>query len=179
MKLPFSYGISEEEKSMVFPCDELDIEYDPSFALYRGITINAEPDVIFKWLCQMRYGTYSYGMSFEILGGRCPTKLVPDQPDLSVGQSAMIFEVASFEQDRHLTLSIKPGSLYPVTSLVVCYLIVPNDSGQNRLLFKLVGKCKSGPFGSFAKRFLPWGNLIMMRKQLKVFKHFSEKVGFK
>jgi hypothetical protein len=86
----------------------------------------------------------------------------------------MIFDVVSFSTNRHIPLSIAPGSNYPVTNVAVSYLIVPGDSGKNRLLIKLIVKYNPGLFGFTAARFLPWGNLIMIRKQLLNFKRLSE-----
>jgi hypothetical protein len=46
MNLPHSWGIATEEKKIKFPCDDINIEHDPSCTLFRGITIKAKPETI-------------------------------------------------------------------------------------------------------------------------------------
>ncbi len=44
------WGIETEEILLGFPCDKFtEMDYD---IYYRGITIKAQPEIIFKWLCQ-------------------------------------------------------------------------------------------------------------------------------
>ena len=57
------------------------------------------------------------------------------------------------------------------------YLIVPEDSDGCRLLVKLLVKFPRGPLGWFWRVFLPWGDLIMLRKQLLNFKELSEQMS--
>ncbi len=169
MNIPYSWGINRKERGSEFPCDKLGNDYNPFLSLYRGITIKSEPEIIFKWLCQMRYGSYSYEpleslQKFGFYGygliesfrERVPQSLLPDQAALETGQSMMIFDVVCFETNRHITLSIKPGSNYPVKTLDVSYVIVPGALSKNRLLFKLNLKYNPRLFGLIAEKFLPW-----------------------
>lgn len=52
------WGVYEEELKLSFPCDRF-IEQQHA-VYYRGITINTAPEVIFRWLCQLRIAPYSY-----------------------------------------------------------------------------------------------------------------------
>jgi hypothetical protein len=53
-----TWGTDPQERRLVFPCDGLFAQVDA--ALYRGVTINASPKTVFRWLCQMRISPYSY-----------------------------------------------------------------------------------------------------------------------
>jgi hypothetical protein len=159
------------ERALPFPCDRL-IETGDS-SLHRGITIHAPPDVIFRWLCQMRVASYSYGRSG-------PRTLTPGLDELAVGQRVMrSFDLIDFERPRHLTLRLRehaPESRF-VRDVVVSYLIVPRDADTCRVLVKTVVNHRVGPLGWLMRLLLPWGDLIMMRKQLHSFKQLSEQVA--
>ena len=88
-------------------------------------------------------------------------------------------EIVNFERNRHLTIRTIPGSFEQrfLGDNLASYLIVPEDSGRCRLLVKLVMKFPRGPLGWFLRVFLPWGELIMMRKQLLNFKQLSEQTS--
>jgi hypothetical protein len=152
----------------------------PDAVLYRGVTINAAPAKVFRWLCQMRAAPYSYDWIDN--GGRpSPRELTPGLEDLEVGQDVMrIFTLAAFEQNRHLTLRLKPRSSAAKTfgDIVVSYLIVSSvDQHGNdrcRLLVKLLVKYPGGLYGSLLRTVLPWGDLIMIRRQLLNLKKFAE-----
>ncbi len=86
-----------------------------------------------------------------------------------------IFVLESFEKDRHLTLRLKQKSRALATfgDLAVSYLIVPAPAGS-RLLVKLTIKSATGLYGKLMSVVLPWGDLIMMRRQLLNLKRLAE-----
>lgn len=174
LNIPKSWNFTSEEKKLLFPCDKLNVEFDFSETYYRGITINASAEIIFKWLCQLRIAPYSYDF-IDNSGRKSPQYLLNDQPELVVGQSALLtYEIINFEINKHITLGIKQDSSYPLTNLAVSYLIIPKDSKTCRLLVKCNCKYKKGISAYIAKKFLLWGDLVMMRKQLLNFKKLSE-----
>jgi hypothetical protein len=52
------WGITSHERLLNYPCDRyMETVHD---TYYRGVTIHADPEVIFRWICQMRVAPYSY-----------------------------------------------------------------------------------------------------------------------
>jgi hypothetical protein len=169
-----TWGTSSHERQQPFPCDGL--ISDPDDSIFRGVTINAPRETVFRWLCQMRVAPYSY--DFIDNGGReSPRQLIPGIEELAVGQNVMtIFELASFERDQHLTIRLKAGSRASrIFGDIACsYLIVPTSPKTCRLLVKLILTYPPGVKGKLMRAFLPWGDLLMMRRQLLNFKMLAE-----
>jgi hypothetical protein len=171
-----SWGVEPAEKALDFACDHLADPFDADY--YRGVTVEAPPAAVFRWLCQLRAAPYSYDW-IDNYGRRSPRQLTPGLENLSVGQTVMrIFDLTAFERNLHLTIRIKPGT--PPERLfgdvAGTYLIVPRGDGACRLLAKLRVRYPRGPLGRLAKRFLPLGDLIMMRRQLLSLKRLAETV---
>jgi hypothetical protein len=122
----------------------------------------------------MRIAAYSYDF-IEGFGKKSPEVLLPDQSSLAIGQKMMeLFEVAKFETNKHITLRIAQ-TYYAIIDTLVCYYIVPVENKKCRLLLKGYIKYKPGLSGSISKALMPWGDLIMMRKQFLNFKRLAEK----
>ena len=58
MSVATTWGTTPDERAINFPCD-LFME-QPDAAYYRGVTVRASPELIFRWLCQIRVAPYSY-----------------------------------------------------------------------------------------------------------------------
>lgn len=158
------WGTSAEERELVYPCDLVMTHPDQVF--FRGITINSPPEVIHRWLCQMKVAPYSYDW-LDNLGRTSPTELTPGAEQLERGQKFMfLFRLVDFDE-RQLTL--RTHSLG--SELVISYMIVENPS---RLLVKLAVKYPPPPVSWFLRFVLRWGDWIMMRKQLLTFKALAE-----
>src|SRR6266851_78092 len=56
--LSHTWGTTSTERQLVFPCDR--IISNPDDSLFRGVTIDASPAIVYRWLCQMRAAPYSY-----------------------------------------------------------------------------------------------------------------------
>jgi hypothetical protein len=148
----------------------------PDAALYRGVTINAPAETVFRWLCQMRIAPYSYDW-IDNGGRQSPRELTPGLDQLAIGQDVMtIFELVAFERNHHLTLRMKRGSRAAKTfgDIAVSYLIVETSPSACRLLVKLIGKYPDSLRGRLMKALLPWGDLVMMRRQLLNLKQLAE-----
>jgi len=175
--LGHTWGTEAGERELVFPCDGLIPGAD--HALFRGVTINTSAEVVFRWLCQMRAAPYSYDW-LDNGGRRSPGELTPGLENLAEGQTVMrIFDLVGFATNQHLTLRLKPHR--PSTGLfgdiAVSYMIVSLSSLSCRLLVKLVVKYPSGLRGQMTRLVLPWGDLVMMRRQLLNFKALAESTG--
>ncbi len=154
----------------MFPCDGL-IER-PDGILYRGVDVAAPTDVVFRRLCQLRVAPYSYDW-VDNLGMRSPRNLTPGLDQLEVGQQFMtIFRLASFENGRSITIESNSNAFGRVA---VTYTAAPVDTVRSRLVVKVAFQTPGGLIGSVLQRFLPMGDLIMMREQLLTLKALSER----
>ena len=174
MTLAETWGTSSDERRLPFPCDPL-IDA-PEAAYYRGVTIEAAAPTLFRWLCQMRVAPYSYDW-IDNGGRQSPGSLTPGLEQLATGQTFMqIFDLVDFVTDQSLTLRTKRrGNATSVFGdLAVSYMIVPLNPERCRLLVKLVVHYSPGLFGAAMRVILPWGDLLMMRRQLLNLKALAE-----
>ena len=175
MILPaFTWGTGAPERALAFPCDRY-VER-PEAAYYRGVSVQAPPGILFRWLCQLRVAPYSYDW-LDNGGRRSPQRLTPGVENLSVGQAMMrIFRLVEFEPDRHLTLEIRKdaGAFRLFGSLALTYLIVPEAADRCRLIVKIAIRYRRGLVGLLMRAGLPWGDLVMMRRQLLNLKRLAE-----
>lgn len=170
----YTWGTEPEERLQSFPCDSLIAGCDDAY--FRGVTIRAQADVVFRWLCQMRAAPYSYDW-IDNFGRRSPRVLTPGLDKLAVGQRVMaIFELACFVNNEHLTLRTPQGSFVSriMGEAAASYVVVPVTGGTCRLLVKLLVRFPKGVAGGLMRRVLPWADLIMMRRQLFNFRTLAE-----
>lgn len=172
----YSWGITPEEESLQYACDQLSMLEGQRSVYYRGVTINASPEVIFRWLCQMRVAPYSYDW-IDNFGRKSPRTLTPGLDDIAKGIQFMgIFELVEFEKDRSFTVrSILSKTAYlKQIDVAGTYMIVPQTDRSCRLLVKLICVFPVGALGRILDFCLAWGDFIMMRKQLLTFKALAE-----
>jgi hypothetical protein len=163
------WGSTAEERLRRYPCDDVLPEHDK--ALFRAVTVDATPPVVFRWLCQLKVAPYSYDV-LDNRGRRSPQHLVPGVDRLVVGEQVMIFELASFAVDEHLTLSLRGHRAFG--DLAISYVVLPGGPGATRLVVKLVTVPARGVTGAVMRRLLPAGDLVMMRRQLLNLKALAE-----
>jgi hypothetical protein len=169
----YTWGSTADERARPFPCDGLVSE--PSEPLFRAVDVEAPAGLLFRWLCQMRVAPYSYDW-LDNLGRQSPRRLTPGLERLAVGQRLMtFFELVAFEPDRHLTVVARgPGLKAMGAEVAVSYVVVPRRESRARLVVKLVVRYPRGPLGLAMQALLPWGDLVMMRKQLLTLKQLAE-----
>ena len=84
-------------------------------------------------------------------------------------------ELVAFAPDRHLTCVARPPVLESVfATFAVSYVIVPRGPRRSRLIVKLLVRYPRGPVGWLMRSAFPWGDLVMMRKQLLTLKTLAE-----
>lgn len=174
MSVAYTWGTEAAERRLPFACDTLVSGADAVY--FRGVTVRATPERLFRWLCQLRAAPYSYDW-IDNRGRRSPRTLTPGLEHLAIGQSVMrIFTLVDFARDRHLTLRIKhgTGAFGLFGDLAVTYLVVSESPARCRLLVKLVVRYPRGLTGFVMRRVLPWGDLVMMRRQLLNLKALAE-----
>ena len=135
------------------------------------MTVNAPPAVVFRWLCQLKLAPYSYDL-IDNRGRRSPNHLVPGVDQLVVGERVLIFELASFARDDHLTLVVRRHPLFG--DVAISYVIVPAPDGGARLVVKVALVPRRGAAGAVLRRLLSAGDLVMMRRQLLNLKALAE-----
>jgi hypothetical protein len=166
------WGTTAAERALPFPCDGLVADAD---ALFRAVDVDAPVPVTFRWLCQLRAAPYSYDW-LDNLGRQSPPTLTPGLDALAVGQKVMrIFDLVAFEPGRHLTLRLNgQGGLFG--DVAVTYLVAPRAPDRARYLVKLCWRYPNAfGLGWIARALLPWGDLVMMRKQLLTLKALAER----
>src|SRR5262245_45814877 len=172
--LASTWGTTREERVRSYPCDGHVSE--PADVYFRAVDVDAPPVVVFRWLCQLKVAPYSYDW-IDNLGRTSPRQLTPGLDDLAIGQRFMTgFELIEFEPGRHLTLLARPsfGGFMGVEALAVSYVVVPREAGGARLVVKLVVRYGAGAVGRLFRQLLPWGDLVMMRKQLLTLRDLAE-----
>ena len=158
---PAAWGVRAEEWARELPGDEL---AGPGWVrLVRGASCAAPPERLWPWVCQLRVAPYSYDL-LDNLGRRSPRTLTPGLTDLAVGQRiATAFRVVDFHAGGSVVMRGPAGGAF--ADVVIGYAVVP-DAGGSRLLAVLRHPAHRGP-GRLVDRGLAWGDLLMMRKQLR------------
>lgn len=167
-----SWGVTEAERRRAFPCDDHMEGSDQ--VMFRGVDVGASPEVLFRWLCQLRAAPYSYDL-LDNFGRRSPRELTDGLERLEPGQRFMsIFRLVEFDPGRSITLRHRGGLFGDV---VVTYAAEPEPAGASRLLVKMLVRYPGGLRRRPMSVVLPWGDLVMMRKQLLTLKGLAERDG--
>jgi hypothetical protein len=167
------WGSTAADRAIAFPCDAFIDE--AADTLWRAVDVDAPAPTVFRWLCQLRVAPYSYDW-IDNWGRTSPRTLTPGLDALDEGQRVMtIFDLVAFEPDRHLTLRLRRAN-GPFGDVALTYLVVPRGSAGSRLVVKVRWRYASPPIPArLARVVLPWGDLVMMRKQLLTLKALAER----
>lgn len=172
MSVADTWGTTSEERALPYPCDAFVRRVDE--ACWRGVTVHADAATVFRWLCQLKVAPYSYDW-IDNRGRRSPRTLTAGAENLAIGARVMsIFELVAFDPGRHLTLTTRRFASRVLPIVAVTYAVHPVGPRETRLLVKLVFEARPGLLGGAAKALLPWGDLVMMRRQLLNLKALAE-----
>ncbi|MEU5285052.1 hypothetical protein AB0G97_13750 [Streptomyces sp. NPDC020755] len=173
---PRAWGTRPEELTAAYPCDGL--LSGPVEEWFRAVTVRADRATVFRWLCQLRIAPYSYDL-LDNFGRRSPRALTPGADALEIGQRVMtIFELTGFERDRHLTMVLDtPWARRAFGGFALSYTVEDEGQDATRLVVKLLVRTGSGPIKALRGRGMAWGDLMMMRCQLKTLRELAETVG--
>jgi hypothetical protein len=116
---------------------------------------------------------YSYDW-VDNLGRRSPRELTPGLDKLEPGQRFTVATITSFATDQHITGRATPAAerLFGLISLT--YAVASRGPYRSRLISRLNVHQPSRLWEKARYRFLAWGDLIMMRKQLRTLKGLAE-----
>jgi hypothetical protein len=160
-----SWGATADERELPLPCDQL---VPDGAVLLRAVDVDAPPEVVFRWLCQLRVAPYSYDL-IDNFGRRSPRQLTPGVERLEVGQRFMtIFRLREFEEGSRITLMQRGGLFGDVG---VTYVVSPRDGGS-RLLMRIAWRPRRLPL---LRPLLSAGDFVMARRQLLNLKRLAER----
>ncbi len=173
--IAYRWGSTEEDRRRIYPCDKYIAAADDT--IYRAVTVDAPPATVFRWLCQLRNAPYSYDW-IDNAGKQSPQTLTPGLEKLENGQNFMsIFTLIAFETNSQITLEVTKSSAVKMFGRIICtYAVIGRGDGSSRLVVKLLVQ-RPGGFLGFVAAFLPWGDLIMMRRQLLNLRYLAETVA--
>ncbi|MCE0540648.1 hypothetical protein LWF15_34660 [Kineosporia rhizophila] len=165
------WNTTAAERQATYACDELMPEA-PS-RLTRAVDAQADVVTTFRRLTQLRAAPYSYDL-IDNRGRRSPREVLPWCWDLEVGQRvASVFTLASFRPDQEMTLQMDPGPARVFGDVAITYHVSARGEGS-RLLAVLRAGSAPGPLGNVRRFLLEWGDLVMMRKQLRTLAALAE-----
>ncbi len=171
---PFAtaWGARPAELTARTPADAL--LADPDEHWVRAVHVAAPPELVWRWLCQLRAAPYSYDR-VDNLGRRSPQELTPGLDALAIGQRVMtIFTLESFALAEHLTIRGRA----PLRQMAVSYLVEPDGEQRSRLAMHLLVRLPRGarnPAGRAALALLRAGDLVMARRQLLNLRDLAER----
>jgi hypothetical protein len=166
------WGSSGAERRAEYPCAR--VLPDAAVSLHRALDVQAPPEIVFRWLCQLRIAPYSYDV-LDNFGRRSPRKLTAGLEQLENGQRfMMIYELVEFEPGREITVALKHFAAV-FGRMVITYRVTPVRPGGSRLVVNRRLRPPRGPHGPLVKRMLPLIDLIMTRKQLRTLKQLAER----
>lgn len=158
------WSVTDAEVRRRYGCD--DVLPDAPMQAWRGVTVQAPPDIVWAWVRQLRLAPYSYDW-VDNLGRRSPHTR-RDLPDPTAGDVFMramgrdVGRVLAVQPGRELTARIGPT--------LMSYRVEPRADGTCRLLLKLASRGVR-PFTDL----LSLGDLPMARRQLLNLKRLAER----
>src|SRR3954454_18251433 len=164
--LPLVWGATPDEHARPYPADAM--VDGPVLRMTRAVPVDADLELVWRWLCQMEVGPYSYDW-IDNRGRRSPRHLTSGVQDPAVGQRIQVFRVTDVEPG-HQWSGLTVPKVFGRTA--VTYAVEPSDDGS-RLVCR-IATGQRGPVAWAWSRLLAWGDLVMMRKQLLNLKELAE-----
>jgi hypothetical protein len=158
------WGVTEEEVARRYGCD--DLVPDPTLEAWRGVGVDAEAEVVWARVRQLRLAPYSYDL-VDNLGRRSPPAL-RDVPEPEVGDPF----THAFGRPQGRVVAVVPGRELTATIMGahLSYAVLAGGAGGGtRLVLKVAARTSRwlAPLGSV-------GDLVMARRQLLNLKRLAE-----
>jgi hypothetical protein len=182
------WGATEDEIRRPLPGDE--IAPSPSMASTRAISIQAPPEVVWRWLVQIgqgRGGLFSYDWLENLVGSDIHTlheirpelqRLVPGDEIRMGPEGYPFFRVTSVQAGQALVLQAadpKAGAPAPASW---SFVLAPQGDGHTRLISR-----QRNQFEPTAANFVLWrvftepASFVMEQKMLRTLKALAEGQG--
>ena len=168
------WGSTAPERHAHFPCDDLDFARDDTF--HRAIDIAAPPELVFRWLAQLRVAPYSYDW-LDNFGRRSPPHLIAGLDRLEAGQRVMtIFRIVAVVPGSDVTIRLASRTGRTLMGdFAGTYRIRRRQDGTSRLIARIHVKYPRGPYGSLLRALMPFADFVMFRKQLLTLRRYAER----
>ncbi len=171
-RLPWVWGATAEEIAASYPCATvLDGE---RMTVFRAVTIAASTDLTYDWLCQTKLAPYSFDL-IDNLGRRSPSRRTPGAAPIRVGEHVMVFKCVQSEPGREWTGISLPTAERIFGPMAATYRVRALPDGSSRLICRLDLITGSSPIARVRAGALAWGDLPMMRQQLRRLKRYAER----
>lgn len=170
---------------MPFPCDRYVDRSDDAY--FRAIDVDAPAEVLFRWLCQLKVGSYSYDwldrlerMLFNVRESipprPSPEGLLSGVERLAPGESVMgVFKLVEFEVNRHITILLQDQRAIAIFGeIAASYVLLPRSAYICRLIMKGHVRYPRHFLAAGMRAALPWADLLMMRQQFLRLKRLAE-----
>ena len=164
------WNVTPEEIGKHYPCQDHAAPGDE--LLLRAIDVDADPATTFRWLCQITVAPYSYDW-IDNGGRRSPATLTPGADRLVDGQPVLEHLPAGRARrppahHGHHTA----GRERLFGRVLATYLATERPGGSRIVVAFTVGA--DGRLQRLRRRALAWGDVVMVRKQLRTLKAYAE-----
>ncbi|MHA7276970.1 SRPBCC family protein [Arthrobacter sp. Hz1] len=141
----------------------------------RAVDVDCTPDLMFAWTTQLRRAPYSYDL-IDNFGRRSPQLLDPQVIDVRVGDPVMrVFTVSAVDPGHSFAVVLRSErAAHLFGALAIEYSVDPVGQGS-RLKARLSVPLPTGPLSGLRQAALAWGDLMMMRKQLRELRRLAER----
>ena len=147
----------------------------PEESWFRAVSVNAPVETVFRWICQLRLAPYSYDW-IDNFGRRSPRHLVDGIDRIRIGQKVMtIFRIHDFLTNHYVTIVLWPPRNFFSSDLRITYRCAQLGEKETRLMIRVQIRYPKHSFRGVVRWLLPWGDLLMMRKQLVTLKRLAER----
>jgi hypothetical protein len=163
------WGSTAEDRARQLPCDAL--LPGARLVVHRAVDVDAPPELVFRWLCQLRVAPYSYDL-LDNPGRRSPRTLTPGLEQLAVGQVfGKIFRLVSFDVPEQVT-----AEHHGVFGHVAGTYSVTRRGRGSHLLCRFRWSPRRLPLAHRpVTTALALGDLVMARRQLLNLKRLAER----
>lgn len=169
--VPLVWGATPAEVLRDYPAD-LSVD-PPAVAMTRAVSVEAPPDLTWRWLCQTALAPYSYDL-VDNRGRRSPRELTPGLGEPVVGgRMVTVYDVTAVTPGEQWTGRTGPLAQRLAGPLGVTYAVHPDGAGS-RLVCRMVVPGATRLQRARAQA-LAWGDLVMIRKQLLTLKAYAER----
>lgn len=168
--LPLVWGATDEESRRSYPADGA-VAGAPVL-MTRAIGVAAPLEVTWRWLCQLSEAPYSYDW-LDNLGRRSPRTLTPGADQVELGQAmATVLRVTSVDAPHQWTGVTTPRGQRLAGGFAMTYAAEPD--GQGSRIVVRIAAASSSRLTRVRAEALAWGDLVMIRKQLRTLKRLAE-----